>query len=205
MTETEIKDETVQDEIMEEQIADEDIVAEESAESSPEESLINSGESESDEKKTPTLEELLEQAQQESAENLDKWQRSVAELVNYKRRQEERLKLQRDQIKSDVLERVISRLDDMDLAFQNLPADLDGQVLGWVEGFRLVQRKLNKILDDQHVTPVDTNGKFDPNLHEAVSYEESEEHEEGQIIAELRKGYQTGNRVLRPAMVRVAR
>ncbi len=153
---------------------------------------------------SPSLEEQLEQAQREAKENLDRWQRSVAELANFKRRQEEMRKVERNQIKNQVLQGVISSLDDIDLAFQNLPEGLDGQVTGWVEGFRLVQRKLNKILDDQFVTPIDTSGQFDPTLHEAVSYEESPDHEEGQIIAELRKGYQAGSHVIRPALVRVA-
>lgn len=157
------------------------------------------------EKKTSNLEEQLAQAKLEAAQNLDNWQRTAAELANFKRRTEERLKLQRDQLKGEVLDGVISSLDDLNLAFQNVPADLSGQVAGWVEGFRLVQRKLNKILDDQMVTPINTEGQFDPNLHEAVSYEESPNHTEGTIIAELRKGYQTGNRVLRPALVRVAK
>ena len=152
-----------------------------------------------------TLEEQLEMAHQEAAQNLDNWQRAVAELANFKRRQEEQRKLLRDRIKSEVLETVISALDDLDLAFQNVPDEIDGQLLGWVEGFRLVNRKLDKILDDQNVMPIDTEGQFDPNLHEAVSYEENEEHGEGEIIAELRKGYQIGNRVIRPALVRVAK
>lgn len=153
----------------------------------------------------PTLEEQLEQARQEAAQNLEGWQRAAAELANFKRRQEEQLKLQRDRIKSEVLEGVLSALDDMDLAFQSLPEELDGQIVGWVEGFRLVQRKLNKILDDQNVMPINTEGEFDPNVHEAISYEENDDYEEGQIIAEVRKGYQIGNRVLRPALVRVAK
>ncbi|MCB0169463.1 MAG: nucleotide exchange factor GrpE [Anaerolineae bacterium] len=147
----------------------------------------------------------LEQAQEEAAKNLENWQRTAAELANYKRRQEEQFKLQRDRIKSEVLEGVISALDDLDLAFQNLPEDLNGQLIGWVEGFRLVQRKLGKILDDQNVMPIDTAGQFDPNFHEAVSYEDAEDHDTDHIIAELRKGYQIGSRVIRPALVRVAR
>ncbi len=157
------------------------------------------------EKKTATLEEQLTQAKQESAQNLENWQRSAAELANFKRRQEEQLKRQREQIKAEVLEGVISALDDLDLAFQNVPADLSGQVVGWVEGFRLVQRKLDKVLDDQHVTLISTKEKFNPAVHEAISYEESASHEEGEIIAELRKGYQIGHRVIRPALVRVAK
>jgi molecular chaperone GrpE len=152
-----------------------------------------------------SIEQQLEDARQEAAANLDRWQRSVAELANFKRRQEEQRKLQRDRIKGEVLEGVISALDDMELAFQNMPEELDGQLIGWVEGFRLVQRKLDKTMEDQNVMPISTNGEFDPNFHEAVSYEESDEHEEGQIIGELRKGYQIGNRVIRPALVRVAK
>ena len=152
-----------------------------------------------------TLEEQLEQAQQEAAANLDRWHRAAAELANFKRRQEEQRKLQRDRIKAEVLEGIISALDDMELAFQNMPEELDGQLIGWVEGFRLVQRKLDKTMEDQNVMPIRTDGEFDPNFHEAVSHEESEEHEEGQIIGELRKGYQIGNRVIRPALVRVAK
>jgi len=154
---------------------------------------------------TPNLEEELELARQEAAQNLENWQRAAAELANYKRRQEEQLKLQRDRIKGEVLQGVISALDDMDLAFQNLPTELDGQLVGWVEGFRLVQRKLDRILDEQNVMPITSQGQFDPNFHEAVSYEESNDHEPDTIIAEVRKGYQIGNRVIRPALVRVAK
>ncbi|MEW5956640.1 MAG: nucleotide exchange factor GrpE [Chloroflexota bacterium] len=157
------------------------------------------------EPQAPDLAGQLELARQEAAQNFEGWQRAAAELANYKRRQEEQLKLQRDRIKGEVLEGIISALDDMDLAFQNVPAELDGQLVGWVEGFRLVQRKLNKVLEDQNVMLVNTGGQFDPNFHEAISYEESEAHQEGQIIAELRKGYQIGSRVLRPALVRVAK
>ncbi|HXV42132.1 MAG TPA: nucleotide exchange factor GrpE [Anaerolineae bacterium] len=157
------------------------------------------------EAEAPSLEQQLEAARQEAAQNLDGWQRAAAELANFKRRQEDQLKLQRDMIKADLLQGVISALDDMDLAFQNVPQQLDGQLVGWVEGFRLVQRKLDRVLDDQSVKTINTSGVFDPNLHEAISHEESPDHEEGQIIAELRKGYQIGNRVIRPALVRVAK
>jgi molecular chaperone GrpE len=175
------------------------------AEEGAEEEAAPSAEEDIEAEEVPSLEEQLELAQQEASKNLENWQRAAAELVNFKRRQEEQLKRQRDRIKSEVLERVLSALDDMDLAFQNVPEELNGQLIGWVEGFRLVQRKLDRILDDQNVMPISTEGKFDPNFHEAVSYEENEIHEEGDIIAELRKGYQIGNRIIRPALVRVAK
>ncbi|HEX9923265.1 MAG TPA: nucleotide exchange factor GrpE, partial [Anaerolineae bacterium] len=153
----------------------------------------------------PSLEEQLVLAREEAGRNLENWQRAAAEMANFKRRQEEQMRLQRDRIKGEVLAGLISALDDMDLAFQNVPEEISGQLVGWVEGFRLVQRKLDKILDDQGVALIKTDGEFDPNLHEAVSHEDSDGHQEGQIIEELRKGYRIGQRVLRPALVRVAR
>ncbi|MCL4303176.1 MAG: nucleotide exchange factor GrpE [Anaerolineae bacterium] len=186
-----------------EQVMDEPILEKESVVGEAEIASGDNGTAK--ETEATSLEQQLVQAQQEAAQNLDGWQRAAAELANYKRRQEEQLKLQRDMIKADVLQGVISALDDMDLAFQNVPPQLDGQLVGWVEGFRLVQRKLDKILDDQGVSSISTAGVFDPNLHEAVSHEDSPDHEEGQIIGELRKGYQIGSRVIRPALVRVAK
>jgi molecular chaperone GrpE len=205
-----IATETVDEETAttQESIVDDEVVAESATdEVAGDEVAEVEAETEADEAETEelSLEEQLEQARQEVADNLEGWQRAAAELANFKRRQEEQRKLQRDRIKAEVLAGVLSALDDMELAFQNTPEELDGQLIGWVEGFRLVQRKLDKTLDEQNVMPVDTAGEFDPNFHEAVSYEESDEHEEGQIIAEVRKGYQIGNRVLRPALVRVAK
>lgn len=193
------------DQVMEEQTLEKEAVAAKEAETiASDNGTAKEGET-PPAAESPTLEQQLEQARQEAAQNLDGWQRAAAELANYKRRQEEQQKLQRDMIKADVLQGVISALDDLDLAFQNVPAQLDGQLVGWVEGFRLVQRKLDKILDDQGVSVINTSGAFDPNLHEAVSHEDSADHEEGQIIGELRKGYQISNRVIRPALVRVAK
>jgi molecular chaperone GrpE len=188
-----------------EAVTEKEVVAAEAKAETTATEAADSGNGQVKETEALSLEQQLELAQQEVAKNLDGWQRAAAELANFKRRQEEQMKLQRDMIKADVLQGVLSALDDMDLAFQNVPQELNGQVVGWVEGFRLVQRKLDRILDDQGVKPINTEGQFDPNLHEAVSHEESPTHEEGQIIAEVRKGYQIGNRVIRPALVRVAK
>lgn len=193
------------DSVMEEQILENESAPAQEAETSASDNGVAKEVETPPAAETPTLEQQLEQVRQEAAQHLDRWQRAMAELANFKRRQEDQQKLQRDMIKADVLQGVISALDDMDLAFQNVPGQLDGQLVGWVEGFRLVQRKLDRILDDQGVSMINTGGAFDPNLHEAVSHEDSAEHEEGQIIGELRKGYQIGNRVIRPALVRVAK
>ena len=151
------------------------------------------------------LENQLEAAQAEAKKNMEGWQRAAADLANVKRRQEEQAGQLRFTLTSSIVTDVLAALDDLDLAFQHLPEGLDEKEQNWVEGFSLVQRKLHKVLDNNRVEVVDTTGEFDPNLHEAVTYEPSEEHESNAIIGELRKGYKIGNRILRPALVRVAK
>ena len=152
----------------------------------------------------PALEEQLAVAQAEVAKNLEGWQRAAADLANYKRRQEEQSKRLIFDITAKIVREILPAIDDLDLAFQNLPETLKEQEANWVEGFKLVQRKLFKILENNNIQPIDTNGQFDPNLHEAVTHEPSPDHASNTIIAELRKGYMIGDRVLRPALVRVA-
>ncbi len=147
----------------------------------------------------------MERLKTEAATNLDGWQRALAEFANYKRRSE----AERSQLAFltgvKIIEKLLPIIDDFDRALANLPADLQGN--GWIEGVTLTQRKLITLLQDEGVTPIAvTPGEtFDPSIHEAVTHEESEQLKEGQVIAELQKGYRIGERVLRPAFVRVAR
>ncbi len=152
-----------------------------------------------------TLQAELKAARAEAAKNLDGWQRATAELANFKRRQIEQSTRRQEALTAKIITQLFPVLDDLDLAFQNIPDALSEQEAGWVEGFKLVQRKLLKILEDYHVEAIVAAGaEFDPNLHEAVTHEESAEHESNAVIAELRKGYKLGDRVLRPSLVRVA-
>ena len=156
---------------------------------------------------TPSLEALqaeLEAARAEAAKNLDGWQRATAELQNFKRRQTEQAARRQEELIADIIAKLFPVLDDLDLAFQNVPDSLTEQEANWIEGFKLVQRKLHKILEEYNVEAITTEGEFNPNLHEAVTHEESAEHDSNAIIAELRKGYKRGDRVLRPSLVRVA-
>jgi molecular chaperone GrpE len=146
----------------------------------------------------------LAQAQAQAAEYLDNWRRATAELSNARKR------MQREQTEfaatasARVLERLLPILDDFERAFKALPAD---QVdTDWVTGFRMIQRKLEGILESEGATPIPTEGqKFDPALHHAISHEEKEGYGEGDIIAEVGRGYKMGDRVLRPSYVRVAK
>ena len=151
------------------------------------------------------LEAELEQSKTQAAENLDGWQRSRAEFANYKRRVEaERTELVAS-AGAEALKRVLPAVDDFERALQTLPADLQDHP--WISGVLLVQRKLNSALEQSGVTPiaVKPGDDFDPNLHEAVTHEDSDQVASEQIIGEVQRGYKLGDRVLRPTMVRVAR
>ncbi|MBI5566617.1 MAG: nucleotide exchange factor GrpE [Chloroflexi bacterium] len=151
------------------------------------------------------LMEQLKQARAEAAENLDGWQRARAEFANYKRRTDaERIEMNTN-AGANVLARVLPIVDDFDRAATTLPVDLKDQP--WVNGVLLVHRKLTGLLEQSGVKPIviAPGDAFDPNLHEAITHEESADIESGHIIGEVTRGYTLGERVLRPAMVRVAK
>lgn len=208
----EIKDTEITNEVAEKAITEEDTEVGPDSPASTEETTAEISEQqetlpEAEDQETPsepTLEEQLSAAQAEAAKNLEGWQRAAADLANYKKRQAEQVQRLRVDITANIIREILPVLDDLDLAFQNVPDTLSEQEASWVEGFKLVQRKLLKILENNNIQPIDTDGEFDPNLHEAVTHESSPDHETNAIIAEVRKGYTIDNRVLRPALVRVA-
>jgi molecular chaperone GrpE len=146
-----------------------------------------------------------DQLKAQAAENLDGWQRARAEFANYKRRIEaERTELTAS-AGAEALKRVLPAVDDFERAMQTLPDDLKDKP--WVNGVAMVQRKLNAALEQSGITVIAVNpgDAFDPNVHEAITHEDSEQFASEQIIGEVQRGYKIGDRVLRPAMVRVAR
>jgi len=150
------------------------------------------------------LQNDLQQARAKADEYLDGWQRARAEFANYKKRVDR----ERDQVQQNasgnIIKRYLDILDDLDRALKNRPQSGDG--VSWAEGIELIYRKFLAILESEGVKVIDAEGKvFDPNLHEAISQEDSPEHESGTVIEMLQKGYTLGDRVLRPARVRVAK
>ncbi len=110
-------------------------------------------------------------------------------------------------MQQDAVARVVIRylpiVDDLERALQNRPQE--GEGAAWAEGIELVYRKLLAALEADGVKPMQALGEhFDPSLHEAVMQEPSDEYESGQIIEVLQPGYWIGERVLRPALVKVA-
>jgi molecular chaperone GrpE len=145
----------------------------------------------------------LQTAEEESAKNLDGWQRSQAEFVNYRKRVERDQGRMYEEAAARVIKRFLPVLDDLDRALQNRPSD--GEAGEWANGMELIYRKLQTILENEGVTTMEVEGEmFDPNLHEAISQTESPEHESGQIIEVIQQGYMIGDRVLRAALVWVA-
>jgi molecular chaperone GrpE len=156
-----------------------------------------------DQKEQDLLQAALEEARAKADEYLDGWQRARAEFANYRKRMEREQSQIYQTAAGNLIKRYLDIVDDLDLALKNRPEQGDGA--SWANGIELIYRKLLTILENEGVTPMQADGKyFDPNLHEAITSEPSEEYESGQIIEVLKQGYMLGERVLRPAIVRVA-
>jgi len=133
-------------------------------------------------------------------------QRMAADFSNYRKRNEaERTEFAKF-AKADLITKLLDVLDGYDRALASVPEDVKGQPGNtWVEGMWLVERKLRQILDTEGLEPVESLGKpFDPYVHEAVAYVESDQPE-GTVIAEHQKAYRLHDRVIRPALVSVAK
>jgi molecular chaperone GrpE len=150
------------------------------------------------------LKQELEQARAKSEEYLDNWRRAAADLANYRKRTEKDVTEITKAANSMLILRLLPVLDDFDRAFQTIPEEL--RDLTWVDGMRLISRKLRAILEAEGLKPIEALGQpFDPNLHEAVIHEETDKHQEGLVMSELQKGYKLNDRVLRPTLVKVSK
>lgn len=146
----------------------------------------------------------LEKVRSEATANMDGWQRERAEFSNYKKRIDRENVALNQTITGTVIKKYLVILDDLELALKARPTQVDG--VAWAEGIELIARKLQSILDAEGIERINQNKvQFDPNLHEAISNEENPEFASGEIIEVVRQGYKLGDRILRPAMVRVAR
>ena len=131
-------------------------------------------------------------------------QRVQADFVNYKRRVEGERQTQADAVRAETVLAFLPVVDDLERALAHVPAEVAQE--SWVEGFRLIERKLAGVLERLGITRIGAEGEpFDPNRHEAVAYEEHPTQPEGHITAVMRPGYQLGERVVRAAQVSVAR
>lgn len=129
--------------------------------------------------------------------NLAGWQRAQADFVNYKRRSEQERTEITKFANSQFMLNLLPVLDDFERAFNSIPNDLANTV--WIDGVRLIKRKLRSALETQGLTPISTVGElFDPYQHEAIRQDRGKE---GIVIEELQKGYKLHDRIIRPSQV----
>jgi molecular chaperone GrpE len=146
------------------------------------------------------MQNQLAEAQSKATEYKDGWLRSQAEFINYKNRMARDNEMMYASMKGDIVKKVLPALDDLERALQNRPADD-----AWASGIELIARKLQNILEAEGVKRIMAEGvEFDPNFHEAISHEPNNDVESGNVIAVVQNGYMLGERVIRPALVRVA-
>lgn len=134
----------------------------------------------------------------------DGWQRERAEFTNYKRRVEREQAEVRQRGIQDTVTRLLPIIDDFERAMQHVPEELKDN--SWIGGIDLLLNKFDKFLTEMNVEKIEPTGKpFDPTLHEAIGVEDTDEVESGFVSTTLQKGYISGDRVLRSALVRVAK
>ncbi len=149
------------------------------------------------------LAEILATARKEAAEFKEGWLRERADFNNYKKRVEGQMKDLRDTAVIEAMLNLLPIIDDFERAMANVPPEMKDDP--WMNGVGGIHRKFQKTLEDKGVTVLDPVGQlFDPNRHEAVVTEESSEVESGHVIATLQKVYARGERILRPALVKIA-
>ena len=145
----------------------------------------------------------LADLQRERDDFKDRWLRKGAEFDNYRKRIERERREQGDQAVVDLLQELLLVVDDFDRA---LTTESGETASAYRKGVELIHSKLHDLVKRQGVRPIQSLGTdFDPNLHQAVVSESSPGHREGEVIGEMRKGYMMGDRLLRPAMVKVAK
>jgi molecular chaperone GrpE len=143
------------------------------------------------------LKKLLGEMQAKAEANLAGWQRAQADFINYKRRSQQEKEELAQFANSVLVLNLLPILDDFERAFSSMPPKLEK--LSWVDGIKLIERKLWASLEAQGLCPIEALGKpFDPNLHEAVRQDKGKE---GIVIEEVQKGYKLNDRVIRPTMV----
>lgn len=147
--------------------------------------------------------EELAQLRRERDEHYDRLLRKTAEFDNYRKRVDKERRELVQYAASDLLEALLPVIDDFERALQ---ADAGADPDAYRRGIELIYKQLQDLLARRGVTPIDAVGKeFDPRFHQAITYEESPGRREGEVIDEVRRGYMHGERLLRPAMVKVAK
>ncbi|MHB1413822.1 MAG: nucleotide exchange factor GrpE [Chloroflexota bacterium] len=156
------------------------------------------------ERRAAELQQRLEESNKQSEEYKALAQRLQADFLNFKRRTEQEREEQARQSQAGLMLKLLPLLDDFERAMDSLRADVAG--LHWVQGVGHIYRKMQAILESEGLTRIEALGQdFDPRLHEAITYEQVGEDEDGKVLSVLQNGYKLRDRVIRPAMVKVGK
>jgi len=164
----------------------------------PEESSTKEAESEVAEiEDIEVLKQALVEEKKKAEANLAGWQRAQADFINYKRRSEQEKEEISKFANAILMLNLLPVLDDVERAFAAIPPHL--AKASWVDGIRLIERKLWASLEAQGLSQIKALGEpFDPNFHEAVRQGKGKE---GVVVEELERGYKLHDRVIRPSKV----
>jgi molecular chaperone GrpE len=149
------------------------------------------------------LKAKLEAAEKDAKDNKDRWLRAAADLENTRKRTKREIEDAKIDSKFKVLKEMLPVVDNLERAIEH--AGGPGEKNAIVEGVQLVLRQFTTAFERLEVTAIDAMGQpFDPNLHEAISQQESDQPP-GTVVQVLQRGYRAGDRLLRPALVVVAK
>ena len=150
------------------------------------------------------IEQRLEAASREAAENYDRLLRVSAEFENYKKRSAREMQDFRRYANQDLVKDLLPILDNLELALKSASEE-EKTTNGLLEGIELTRQEILRVLEKHNVKQIDALGMpFDPSFHEAVMREETDDHPENTVTNELQKGYLMHDRLIRPSMVAVA-
>ncbi len=152
---------------------------------------------------TTDLRAKIEQLEADAKEASNRYLRLAADFDNFKKRVRQE-QLETVQLaNADLIGKLLPVVDNFHRVIESAPDEVDD---AWLKGIKLTLQQLDELLASQGVSPIESVGTpFDPTLHEAIGHEESDEQPEDTVVTEVRKGYRLHDRVVRPALVRVAR
>ena len=138
------------------------------------------------------------------SEYSDGWQRERADFTNYRNRNLRDQEASKQNLTTEVVKKYLAVNDDIERALNHAPQNKE--TTDWVEGIRLIYQKLQNILESEGVQRIPAENEFfNPNRHEAIATEENPLFESGHIIEIIQQGYTIGDRVIRPARVKIAK
>ena len=156
--------------------------------------------------KEESLEDKIAKLEAQLKESEDKYLRVHADFENIKKRLEREKYQAIDYASEKFAKDLLAPIDSLEMALQSANVNLDAaELLGKLkEGIELTIKNFNSTFEKHNISKIETDGEFDPNVHNAVMQVDSENHESGQIVSELQKGYMLKDRLLRPSMVSIA-